>query len=240
VISRGKYVFAGIWLLLGASSAFANSTAFNGFAQTRGNSGVDLTNLGGGNYRVTLTRSGQLNFRYQIGNQVFDSNPEAAFSDTGETTDIGSWQGAGATDRRDRDYWAPTAGSSALAASGYYMLGATDRAQLLDTGSNEAATSAPDYVPTEPSYPYLSLRDSSGGSFDVTTLSPAWWNVANSNSVAFIGNNTGFVNTYEAPSWDPIVGLEDNPEPATFVLAAGALILGFAAFRRMQRATQQV
>src|SRR3954447_19455905 len=59
-------------------SAFGNAMSYNGFLQTNGSSGVDLSNLDGGSYRVTMTESGQLNFRYTFGNQVFDSNPEAA------------------------------------------------------------------------------------------------------------------------------------------------------------------
>ena len=67
MISRVKCFVTGTALFLGALSAFANSTAFNGYVQINGNTGIDLSNLDGGNYRVTVTGAGQLNFRYVIG-----------------------------------------------------------------------------------------------------------------------------------------------------------------------------
>src|SRR5205814_2063055 len=42
-------------------------------------------------YLVTVTRAGQLNFRYMTGGQVFDSNPEAAVPDMASSRDAASW-----------------------------------------------------------------------------------------------------------------------------------------------------
>src|SRR5690349_393351 len=114
-------------------SAFGNAMSYNGFLQTTGSSGIDLSNLDGGSYRVTMTESGQLNFRYTFGNQTFDSNPEAAIFHSGsnanyERNDLTAYN----SQASQAAYIAPQYGLTLLG-----LLATDDPTQYLDNVSQD-------------------------------------------------------------------------------------------------------
>ena len=132
MLSGVRYLLIGSVMACASVSAFGNAMSYNGFLQTTGSSGIDLSNLDGGSYRVTMTESGQLNFRYTFGNQTFDSNPEAAIFHSGsnanyERNDLTAYN----SQASQAAYIAPQYGLTLLG-----LLATDDPTQYLET--NEA------------------------------------------------------------------------------------------------------
>jgi hypothetical protein len=221
-------------LLLGSVTAFANSTAFNGYVQSSGSTGVDLTTLDGGNFRVTVTSTGQLNFRYFIGDQTFDSNPEAATVTLIATSDspgvYSATYSGGFNVNAIVAVQHPAPGASSVYTSAFHLLGSSeDPGQVLSDApvAASAATSK-----DEPQIMFhsdtLSVSGAlQGGAFDVTSLTSVPMQVPQNSFLAFVGG----VLTYGSNS-DPFPGSEEAPEPATSGLIAGALLGGCLLLRK--------
>jgi len=228
VISRVKCFLTGTVLFFGALSAFANSTAFNGFVQTSGGStGIDLSSIDGGNYRVTVTRGGQLNFRYVIGGQAFDSNPEAAILDSVSRSDASG-----------SDTWTPSAYVSsaqqdaAIDATGlsYYRTGFDffNPGSQAAAGSEAALSGSDDLEGVRLRYDHAPNSDGvSGSNFYVpNSKAPETYQIPGTSMIALVNNSNSSI-FYSNEDW--WVGVQQEvPEPATIAMIAGALLLGGA------------
>ena len=229
MISRAKCFITSSALFFATFAAFGNSTAFNGYVQTSGSTGLDLTSLDGGNYRVTVTRSGQLNFRYTIGDQTFDSNPEAARLDFIATSDTprnddngpaGYTASITVTRLNPAQTWAPSFTSI------FHLLSSPDPAQFLSNVSLEGVSGASNSGPQlafQSDWVNLTGALTGGSTFDVSSLTPVTLQVPSTSFVSLVDGGGNFY--YNA---NPVGILEEVPEPATFALLAGALLAGIA------------
>ena len=235
MIPRFKCSVTVVSLCFGVS-AFASSTSFNGYVQTTGNTGIDFNNLSGGNYKITITSTGQLNYRYQIGDQTYDSNPEASILDLTGNRDT-SWQDSGsrigaAPAPNLADTPAP-AWSSSLP-SNYQLMISDDavrslsiplpiaaRASQQEGSQNDGNTD--NGFHSDPAV----LGNTYGGNIDVSTLSPAAVQVPANSLVAQISD--GYDPLQEPVFFAPVLMA---PEPGTFVLLLAGTLAGAAILRR--------
>jgi hypothetical protein len=232
-----------------AAVASANTTAFNGYVQSSGGGGLDLTSLDGGSYRVTVTRSGQLNFRYMMGDQTFDSNPEAALFHL-EATTSGSGNGSGSAIYKGYATLSvenPTMYNLANYSSSFVMTSSSDPSQFLSAASfdppsdGSGGSSGNGWYTYPTAAPQFSFQSDSvaasgfvnGPNFDISSLVPVVQELPGTSVAAYVINAGEFV------YYTPISGLE-APEPGTLVLMAGALLAGAGAIalRRALRATR--
>jgi hypothetical protein len=225
VISRVQCFLTGTALFFGALSAFANSTAFNGYVQSSGaNTGIDLSSIDSGSYRVTITRGGQLNFRYVVGGQTFDSNPEAAILDMVSNSDA-AWS----------DTWTPSAysasvqqdpviGSTPLSnyAPGFEFFNPGSQAALV----NQAATSGNDDLEAARSrYDHATYSEGVNGTnfYTPSSQAPEAYTIPGTSMIALVNNSNSNM-FYSNQDW--WVGVQEEvPEPATLTLIAGAILL---------------
>jgi len=243
VILRGKCFATGTALFFGALSAFANSTAFNGYVQSGGNTGIDLSSIDGGSYRVTVTRAGQLNFRFLIGGQAFDSNAEAAVLDNVVTSDAywttrsapAAYTESGAV-RRDPLMAAASSSYNPVVVA---MLGAEAQAQVqvqpqappLISSSITDDPGAVQFGSGATSYGSVTSADGvSGSNFYIPPQSPQSYQVPIASLIAYsTSNNSDFFYSND----NPFTITDQVPEPATFALIAGALLLVVLLRRRL-------
>jgi hypothetical protein len=244
VISQFKFSVAVVSLFSGAT-LFANSTAFNGYVQTSGNNGIDFNNLSGSNYKVTVTTTGQLNYRYQIGDQVFDSNPEASVLDLtgGRDTswrDNGSrigmtpapslvdtpapaWSGPISTNYQlmiSDDTRRPLSAPAPVTRDSVLKQQNQDQNQSQNQGEDTGFHSDP-----------VLLGSVSGSNFDVSTLTPVPLQVPVRSLVSVITDGGGYYG-FTGPFLTPV---EEVPEPGTFVLLFAGTV-AIAAFVRLRHA----
>jgi hypothetical protein len=227
VISRVKCFITGTTLLFGALSAFANSTAFNGYVQSNGNTGIDLSSIDGGNYRVTVTRGGQLNFRYAVGGQVFDSNPDVAVFDMISNSDaytnpgsaLPAYAGFGPTAQD------PVLGGSLSSYTADIGLARTsDQSQLSGSGDLDGVHAQSGSV--------TSADALTGSNFYVPPQQgPESFQVPNNSLVTLVASNNS--SSYFYTNESPFFSVEEVPEPTTLALIAGALLAGIAIRRRL-------
>jgi len=224
---------AGALFLLGGLSAFANSTAYDGYIQTSGKGSVSVADLAGGTVRIMITSAGQLNFRYSIGDQIFDSNPEAAVLDLSATSDSSIQSGAsGDSQAYTANLTITPAAVAPYAARSYTtsfaLFSSPDPDQFLTDLSLASAASASNS--TKPRVDFRSgdllLGGSlSAGSFDVSSLTSAF-GPTSANTPAAAPSPDRF-------QFDPVLNFDAVPEPATFALAGGALLMGLLLHRRV-------
>jgi len=216
--------------LFGAFSAFANSTAFNGYVQSSGNTGIDFASIDGGSYRVTVTRAGHLNFRYVIGGQVFDSNAEASVLDMVSHSDAwwtnSSAQGAytAASVSHDEPVLGSTSYSSYIPGAAFYAASALAQSSsssdplVLQSGSSGIASSAIGSGA-------ITYSDGTASNFYVAPqTAPQAFQIAGTSMIALVGNDNANL-FYGSNDWF-VTQQQEVPEPATFALLAGGLLLG--------------
>jgi hypothetical protein len=220
--------------LLSGVNSWANSTAFNGYVQTNGNTGIDLTSLNGGNYRVTVTSSGQLNFRYTAGNETFDSNPEAAYLTLTADSPI-QFQGDPQPYTADLTIARVNVAPGMLPSynSSFKLFSSADPVQFLSNVSVEGTDAAPGSGQTQLYFQSDSLYVTgavNGSSFDIASITPVPLYVAPANFAALAAPSA---QSFEFTPFD--VGT-DNPEPATFALLGGAMLMLGGIYRWRNRA----
>jgi len=230
VISQVKCFVTGTVLFLGAISAFANSTAFNGYVQAGGSTGIDLSSLDGGTYRITVTRAGQLNFRYVIGGQAFDSNPEAAIQDAVSNGDD-TWNNSSTYTAASSVSETPVLGTAPSAYNpvfGLYDAQSQARAQLsssedlqgVQVGTTQVDSNSVSYSDgltgsnfyTQAARPVETLQLPPPSLLAMTDSSPSF----------FYANDNPFFSTQEVP------------EPTTIALLAGGLLLMGVFLRKLR------
>jgi len=221
-------------LLFGSMTASANSTAFNGFVQTSGDAGVDFGTLGGGNYRITMTRSGQVNFRYTIDGQTFDSNPEAAVFDLYATSDdplgyatVSTNYTGTATVRLAN----PGPGELPSYTSTFHFNTSTIPSLFFPNLSFDSVLAQAGSKQLQFTSDTINLSGNvNGGRFDFAAMSPTTMNVLSTSLAAQLGNNTpGF---FSAAAADPP---GEAPEPDTMLLLGAALLAVALWSRRLVR-----
>jgi hypothetical protein len=221
--------------LLGCVTGFANSTAFNGFVQTSGNTGIDFGTIDGGNYRVTMTTSGQLSFRYVVDGQTYDSNPEVAvFNLVADTTQPLGYASTSTSYTGTATVTLPNPGpgEQSVYTSTFNFTSSTMPAAFftdMQLNSGDPAGS------TQLNFRSNALNVSAtlDGSFNYAPLSSGTLNVPASSLVAQAGNSDpAFVYVNGSLGVDPT---DPAPEPASFVLMGGALLVGLAVYRRFVR-----
>jgi len=222
---RAQYLFAPFAIALFASpAAFGSTTAYNGYVQTSGNSGVDLNTLNGGNYSITVTRTGQLNFRFTMGGQTFDSNPEVSLFQL-PSNDVGSDAAPIAYSRASTapdpvaeslisyDSWVPSVPSVRVAQAAVDP--GLSSGPIGGTSDNTAAP-----LP-------INSGVINGANYDVSSLMPAVAAVPASSFTAYVGDGGGGGSFTIGPI---SVFAEEAPEPGTLILFAGAVLLGGISF----------
>jgi hypothetical protein len=230
VISRVNCFITGTALFFGTISAFANSTAFNGYVQSSGNTGIDLSSLDGGNYRVTVTRSGHLNFRYVVGGQTFDSNPDAAILDMRSKSYGDAYWSGDQSPAYTAYNTTPEAPVFAGAPSAYTTaFGLFNRQQQAQEQAQ--LSSGDDLAGVHAASGSVSYYDEiTGSNFYVPPQSPGAWQVPSNSLVAFAGgNNSDYFFTNDNPTFS----FQEVPEPAALALIAGGLLLGAVIRRRV-------
>jgi hypothetical protein len=242
VISRFKCFFAVGLFCFGAVAAHANSMSFNGYIQTSGRTGVDFNNLSAsGSVRIMINSNGQINYRYQVGDQIFDSNPEAAIPDLAGSNNA-SWQDNGraigdagySNNDRPAPVWT-------ISFSGAPYLLIPDAPATANTKANGAADTST-LNPGEP-VRYAGPVDGGNWNYSASNFATSNFDIASIKPANLVVPDTSFVALARDPvySWDtPFYGFaEEAPEPATFVLMFGALLVGGIAVR-VQRRTKSV
>ena len=237
-----RFLPFGTLFLLGCACALANSTSFNGFVQSSGDNGVDFGNLGGGNYRITMTSNGQINFRYSLGGQTYDSNPEAAVVDlTATTSGPATYGGTSAVYDATAviQLLAPLPGQPSSYKSSFQFTSSTLPALFLSRMSLDSGSPKPGAT----QFNFQGNSFSATGSILDNTFNyaPISSNYVPLSSATMVVPPTSLIAQSDPALMSGIFtnGLAfvaaENPEPGTFFLMGGALLAGLAMRRRWTR-----
>jgi PEP-CTERM motif len=255
MIKLANIALPGFVLFVSVAPAIANPTTFAGYVQANNNQDFTLTStsLGGGDYSVTITGSGQVSFTYSAGTPFGNSSQLATLNLTATSTFTGncptsstcSGGGASYTESGFSGNFSFTAntsfmGSSNLLSGTFNLLPSNNPNYLLSGAKLSSAmggnASTFEGV-TSSSNPNQLVLTSDFLNFANTATRDATFSLASLSPIFAVQGNTGLNNGFPVNFLSLGSGTFSDleaPEPSTFGLL-GSGLLAFAFWQRKRR-----